>query len=83
MENLQVHVHHMDISKLKEETENKEINRAVLINLIDKIIVFDDGSIKINYKNQEVKLMNNEKEKLPKVAINWVRWILAKPPSKH
>lgn len=41
----------MDISKLKEETENKEINRAVLINLIDKIIVFDDGSIKINYKN--------------------------------
>lgn len=39
------------ISKLKEETENKEINRAVLINLIDKIIVFDDGSIKINYKN--------------------------------
>lgn len=39
------------INKLKEETENNEVNKELLINLINKIIIFDDGNIKIDYKN--------------------------------
>ena len=35
----------------KEETENNEINKELLINSINKIIIFDDGNIKIDYKN--------------------------------
>ena len=39
------------INIIKEETKNKEINKELLINSINKIIVFDDGVIKIKYKN--------------------------------